>query len=72
MVSVYGAEGTLKTEQLLWAKMENTIALPEGEMIADNMENRATMSRIKGLGLNLAALPWDILYQLQDGATKEL
>ena len=59
-------------KQLLWAKMVNVVTLPEGSLIADNMEDRAAVGWIKGLGLNLAALPRDILYQLQDRMTTEL
>lgn len=46
--------------------------LSKGELIVDNMDDGAIVRWNKGLGLNLATLPWDILYQLQDGATTEL
>jgi len=36
--------------------MANTIALLEGVLITENEINRAVVGRIKGLGLNLAAL----------------
>jgi len=72
MVAIYGATCTLATEQLLRAKMANTIALLEGALRVDNTEERATIGRLKGLGLSLAALPREILYQLQDGVTTEL
>jgi len=54
--------GTSETEQLLQAKMENIVALLEGALIASNMEDRATICWLKGLGLNLADLPREILY----------
>ena len=56
------AMGTSTTEQLLQAKMTNTMALLEGALIADNTEDRATVGHLKRLGLNLAALPQDTLY----------
>ena len=48
--------------------MVNTVVLLEGALIANNMEDRAMLGQNKGLDLNLAALLWDILYQLQDEA----
>jgi len=56
MVATYGAVGTSETEQLLRAKMANTIMLPEGALTRESMEDRVTVGRIKGLGLNLVAL----------------
>lgn len=38
----------------------------------DNAEDRAAVGPLKGLGLNFAALPWEILYHLHDGAMTEL
>jgi len=52
--------------------MANTVALSEGALTVANMEDRVTVGRLKGLGLNLATLPPEILYQPQDGVTKEL
>lgn len=52
--------------------MDNTIVLPKGVLTAKNKEYKSMVGRIKGLGLNLATLPRDTLYQLQDGATVEL
>lgn len=71
-VTAYGATGTPTTEQLLWAKMDNIIALPEGALTVDSTEDRATVGQIKVFGLNLTALPRDTLYQLEDEATAEL
>lgn len=42
--------------------MANTIVLPEGALTTDKEDDKAAMGRIKGLGLNLAALPQDTLY----------
>ena len=52
--------------------MANTIMLSEGALKAENEDDRAAVRRIKGLGLNLAALLRDTLYQLQAGITTEL
>ena len=37
--------------------MTNTIVLPEGALTIENEVDRAVVGRIKGLGLNLNALP---------------
>lgn len=66
MIATHGTTGTSSTEQLLQAKMANTIVLPKGAPTADNIEYKATISRLKGLRLNLAVLPCEVLYQLQD------
>ena len=52
--------------------MSNTIVFLEGALTADSKENKIAVGRIKGLGLNLATLSWDTLYQLQNGATTKL
>ena len=72
MIAAHEATGTSATEQLLWAKMANTIALQVGALTADNVEDRAVVGWLTGLGLNLATLPQDVLYQLHDGTTMEL
>jgi len=72
MVTAHRTTGTSATEQLLQAKMANIIVLPEGALTTDNAEDRAAIGWLKGLGLNLSALPREILYQLQDGTTTEL
>lgn len=64
MVAAYSATGTSTTKQFLQAKMANIVALLEGALAADNTEDRSVVSQLKGLGLNLAALPREILYQL--------
>ena len=71
-VAAYGVAGTSTAEQLLRAKMANTIVLSEGALIVESEEDRAVVGQMKGLGLNLAALSWDTLYQLQDDITVEL
>ena len=71
-VATYVVAGTSTIEKMLRASMANTIVLLEGVLEAENEIDRATVGRIKGLGLNLATLPRDTLYQLQDGIIVEL
>jgi len=52
--------------------MTNTIVLPNGALIIENEANRPMVSGSKGIGLNMAALPWEMLYTLQDGVTAVL
>lgn len=52
--------------------MGNTFILPEGVLLAANRDDRAAMSNMKGVSLNLATLSCEILYQLQDGVITEL
>lgn len=43
-------------------KMANTVTLPEGALIVENMEDKAEVARLKGLCLNMAILLREILY----------
>lgn len=52
--------------------MVNTVVLPEGALTIEKEDDRAIVGKIKRLGLNLASLPRDTLYQLQNGITIEL
>lgn len=52
--------------------MMNTIVLPEGALVTSNEVDRNLVSALKGLDVNLAALPCETLYVLQDGITTEL
>ena len=63
-LSTHVAAGTSTTEQMLHARMESTIVLPEGALVLSNVMDQLPVSMMKGLGLNLAALPWKTLYQL--------
>lgn len=56
--------GTFEAEQMLCAHTMNTFVLPEGIVLAAAEGDKATTSTMKGLGLNLAALPRETLYQL--------
>lgn len=52
--------------------MTNTIVLPEGALVTSNEVDRPTVSASKGLSLNMAALPRETLYVLEDEITVEL
>lgn len=71
-LSTHIAKGTLEAEQMLCARMANTIMLPEGVLVSLDVMDRMMVSMTKGFGLNLATLPWETLYHLQDGITTEL
>lgn len=66
------AVGSTTVEQMLRAQMTNTIVLSEGALVPSNEADRPSVSALKGLGLNLAALPCETLYVFQDGITVEL
>ena len=57
---------------MLRAWMKNTIVLPEGALVTSNEVDMPSVSALKGLGVNLAALPCETLYVLQDGITAQL
>lgn len=52
--------------------MDNPFVLLKGAQVAASEGDFAAMSSMKGVGLNLAALPREILYQMQDGVIVEL
>ena len=71
-IATYGTVGTSTMEQLLCTKMANNIVLLKGVLTEKKDDDRATVSRIEGMGLKLATLLWDTFHQLQDGITEEL
>jgi len=66
------AVGTTIVEQMLCARTTNTIMLPEWALVITNEADRPTISALKGIRINMATLPWETLYILQDGITAEL
>ena len=46
--------------------------LLEGALVTTSEANRHTISALKGLDINMVALPWETLYILSDGITVEL
>jgi len=71
-LSTHLAARSLAAEKMMRARMENTIVLPEGTLVAVNETDRFVVNMIKGLGLNLAALHQETLYLLQDAIMIEL
>ena len=59
-------------EEMSCARMTNTIVLPEGALVIENEANMPMVSGLKGIGLNMAALPRETLYVLQDEVTAEM
>lgn len=66
MMTPHLAEDASKAEQMLRAHTMNTLLLPEGVVLAE------TKGDMRGWGLNLATLPRETLYQLQDRVTAKL
>lgn len=64
--------GTSKVEEMLCARMTNTIVLPYGALITKNEADRSMVSKLSGIGLNVVMLPREMLYVLHDGITTEL
>ena len=64
--------GTSAAEQMLCAQMTNTIVLLDGALVTENEADRPMDSELKGIRLNVVALPQETLYDLQDGITIEL
>lgn len=63
-MSINLALGTKATEEMLRACMTNTIVLPKGALVTENEADRPMVSRLKGIGINMVALPWETLYVL--------
>lgn len=60
----YVAAKTAEAEQPLHTRMGNTFSLPEGMLVETNKDDRAAISSTKGVDVNLATLPHEILYQM--------
>ena len=71
-IATHGVIRMSATEQLLKAQMVHTIVILEGALIAENEEDTTIVGQLTGLGLNLATLPQESLYQLQDSTMMEL
>ena len=69
IVSTSLALGMDMTKEMLRTQMTNTIMLLEGLLVTENEANRPMVSRLKGNGINMVALPREMLYVLQDGVT---
>ena len=63
-LSTHVAAGTLAAEQMLHLRMAYTTVFPVGVLVSSDAMDQMMVSMMKGLGLNLASLPWEMLYQL--------
>ena len=63
---------TSATKEKLRIRVTNMIVLPDGELTIEKEANRPTVRSLKGVGLNMAVLPQETLYLLQDGVIAEL
>jgi len=66
------AIGTSEVSEMLCAKVSSAIVLPDGALIIENEVDRPTFSALKGVGLNLAVLPSEVLHLLQAAMISEL
>lgn len=53
-------------------RMVKIIVFPEGALVSSNVMDQMSLNMMKYIALNLAALPREMLYHLQDGITAEL
>ena len=57
---------------MLLAKVSSVVVLLNGALTTENEDDRSTISALKGVGLNLVALPGEVIHLLQDGVIIEL
>lgn len=72
MLSISLAIITSEATDMLRMKASNALVLLDGALTIENEADRPTISTLKGVGLNLAALPHEALHCLQDGVIVEL
>lgn len=51
-------------EEILHARMTNTIVMPKGALLIPNEADKPTFSAMKGIWINMVALPWETLHVL--------
>lgn len=61
-MSISLAIGTSEACDMLHAKVSSVIVLLDGALITENEANMPTVITLKGVGLNLIALPREVLY----------
>ena len=66
------ALGTSQAVKLVKTVDLRTIALPEGSLSADSVDDKVIMSTLKNISLHLLPLPNEYLHTLQIGVTAEL
>jgi len=64
-VSTRLAVGTSAAEEMLHTRVTKTIMLPDGALTTEQEVERPMVRSLKGLGLNMAVIPWETLYLLQ-------
>lgn len=57
---------------MLHMKASSALVLPDRAQTTKNEADRLTISALEGVGLNLAALPREVLHLFQDGVIAEL
>jgi len=64
--------GIAAAKEMLCTRVTNTIVLPEGALVTENEADRPMVSELKGVGINMATIPQETLYFLQDQIIVEL
>ena len=72
MVSTSLAISTSEVAFMLHIKASSAIVLSDGALTKETEAKRPNVSTLKGVGLNLAALPCEALHILQDGVIANL
>ncbi len=57
---------------MLCMKASSVTVLPDGELTTKNETNKPTVSTLKGVGLNIAVILFEVLHLLQDGVIVEM
>lgn len=60
------------TKPLLRAQVAQSTPIPANALVTNQLEERAILEHLTGLGLNVAAFPRNSLQQLHDSITIEL
>jgi len=66
------AVGITAAKEMLRTHTTNIIVLSDRALVTANEADQYTVSTLKGMGINMVALPQETLYVLQDGITVEL
>lgn len=66
------AISTLEPIEMLCTKASSAIVLRDGALTMENEAEKLIVSALKGVGLNLATLPDEVIHLLQDGVIAEL
>lgn len=66
------AINTLAAKEMLCTRVTSMVVLPDRALTTKNEADRPTIKSLKGEGLNMVALPREMLYILHDGVIVEL